>query len=833
MRAAAAGAGPRAPSALAAAAEALLRHSPLLVPPPAQPRRARRLGCGLPPRQLLLPRPPLPHPRSAQRRLASAAAAMHAAGSPEPEAHPQRLEEPLGAPRTGGRYGFSGGTIKTFYEVPDFSTEDAARAHTRKPFMLPTAVRASINRSRHRLGLPQVTNWKLFTSEAVRVHDEWCGIDDPRAQQQIERERKSKLGSSTSSRRGPSNKQTGLQKPFQHLAQGSAVTRPAPAAHPMSRVVGYNQYKDAMGVAELVNESNRESVVRGLRAVGKPVSSAADIKYLPRSPIVTVMGHVDHGKTTLLDCLRRSNVAASEAGGITQSIGAFRVPVPGADVPITFIDTPGHAAFHSMRRAGVNATDIVVLVVSAVEGVQPQTVEVIELIKEANIPCVVALTKADRLHRTGETEEETAVRVGAQLQQHELDIEAMGGDVIAVSVSALKGTGVDALLEGITLQAEMLELRTPVPCRAEAFVMEASSKCDPEDASGMNGATRKGSLVHCIVKRGVLTTGMNIVGGQYFVKVQHMYDEGGNEIKEAGPSQPVAIAGFGHNIPAPNSILCEAGRRITADEWGRFYAHFTHAQLNGEEWYEIMKREKRLNIWEPRSDIADEALHRGQRRDNTPQLRLILKAGTRGMLDAMEQAVSEVPTEPVRDYLAMRVVHKGVGDINDNDAQIFSQHPNHSLVLGCGVQNTSLAAWGDTEPAMVNVIYQLADHIKAKMMDFVPERTEDQELGSGRCLNVFKFSGVKTSNVGGLRITSGQLTISQAVKVERDGKEVYRAPVGCVISLRHVKEEVQIMEAGNECGIILKDFVFEPGDIITQIKEVQVKPSPEEIFGTS
>eukprot|EP00755_Sulcionema_specki_P003756 Sspe_Gene.28418::Locus_12877_Transcript_1_2_Confidence_0.800_Length_2672::g.28418::m.28418/K02519/infB, MTIF2; translation initiation factor IF-2 len=757
------------------------------------------------------PTPRRRHPSTLQARCQAAAAQVEG-------------EKPSRQNNDRGRYGpLSSDSVQDFYDAPAFERDDDLRSPKRKPFQLSVPVRALINRNRHRLGLPMVVNWKKFTSEAVRVHDEWCGLDDPRALQQLERERKAKSGSTFSSR---SKFKPDSYKPFQHLSQSSSMMRPQPGADPMAKVALNPEYKDAMAVARLVNESNRHSVVDGLRACGQKVD-ASRIKYLPRPPIVTIMGHVDHGKTTLLDCLRRTNVASGEAGGITQSIGAFQVSIPGTSTPVTFIDTPGHASFKSMRKAGLRGTDIVVLIISGVEGVQEQTIECINLILEEKIPVIVAISKMDRLDRKGVDESRAVLEIGNTLQAHGLQIEACHGDVMAVPISAKTGEGINNLLEAILLQSEMLELSTAVPCRAEALVLESKTTHDGV-IPGATGFSPTDAVVNCIVKRGVFKKGMNIIGGQYFVKLQRILDEGGNEIQEAGPSRPVTLIGFGRHLPSPNSLVIEAGRRIKAGEWQKFWAHFTYAQTSRAEWYDIMRKEQRLLCWEPRSDIPDEALPSYQRRDDTPQLRIILKASTSGMLSAMEDIVGNLPKS---DRVMARVIHSEVGDVNDNDGTLFMQRPQSTCIVGVGVKNVAMMDWKGKEPILVDVIYHMEDLIKERMLELLPSRQEERQLGTAEVKQTFTFSGEKVGNVAGLQVKSGVINRASPTKVLRGGIEVYRGGNGCIKSLRHVKDEVNEMQAGEECGLIIAGFKFEQGDVLEQYQTEDVRPTAEEVFG--
>jgi len=329
-----------------------------------------------------------------------------------------------------------------------------------------------------------------------------------------------------------------------------------------------------------------------------------------------------------------------------------------------------------------------------------------------------------------------------------------------------------------------------------------------------------------------LKPGMAVIGGQHYTKITKLLDEGGNAISEAHPSQPVGIVGFQAHLPSPNSTIAEAGRRVGQDEWNRFIAHFNHAKSVASEWYDIVSQEQDGFIFEERSDIADEALFASQRRDTTPQLRIIAKAGTRGMVDAMVQAVYRVPKIS---HVRLRVVHQGVGDVDDNDGQLFSHHPENTLVIGCGVGNVSKHDFGvGGEPVLEKVIYRVEERVKERMLDFVPVIREDSELGKARVLETFRFSGSKVSNVGGLTIDEGEVKTSGWTKVLRNGVEVFRAEDNtCVVSLRHVKEEVSSMKRDQECGIILRDFIFEPGDELVQFQVSERRPSTAQVFGSS
>eukprot|EP00659_Diplonema_papillatum_P015479 gene15480-23648_t len=505
----------------------------------------------------------------------------------------------------GGRYGpLSGRVGESFYSTEELrekedEAESVLRGRSRRPFMLGLTTRAMINRNRQRIGLPPVINWKKFTSEAIRVRDELCGLDDPRARQQLEREMKSKVGS-TWHDRGNLNPR---QKPFAKYAQSSSMQRIAPTRHPVKQLINLRPYQDAINLSRIVNDSNRQSVCDTIKALGRPPPRPEQIKYVARPPVVTVMGHVDHGKTTLLDTLRKSDVAKGEAGGITQAIGAFRVAVPGHDTPITFIDTPGHEAFESMREAGASATDLVILVIAINEGLKPQSIDVVKLIKRLDLPVVVAFTKADLV---ADNVDHLINKVGNELFEYGIQLESMGGDVMSAAISAKTGQGINNLLESVLLQAEVLELVTPTPCRAEAVVLETKAKASALIPGRQPTFDEGESSVSVIVKRGVFKPQMNVIAGELFIRVTKILDESGVPLQEATPGQPVSFVGFGQKFPAPNSMIIDAGRRVSVGEWKTFWQDFNRARIAKEQWFDVVQREERLLFWEPRPDIPDE-----------------------------------------------------------------------------------------------------------------------------------------------------------------------------------------------------------------------------------
>ena len=684
----------------------------------------------------------------------------------------------------GGRYGRV--VQETYYEIPEPEAKVEKRTGRIRSFELGVTKRALINRNRQRIGLPPVHNWVKFTKEAVKVRDEFIGLDDPRAQQQIEREKAAKLGSV----RHRAHISHSRDRPMSQYSQTSSMRRSPGGRSPMETIGMWKQYKDCINVARIVNESSRESVAEALKSLGRPVP-AAKIKYVPRPPVVAVMGHVDHGKTTLLDTLRKSNVASGEAGGITQAIGAFQVPVAGFSQKVTFIDTPGHAAFETMRTAGIVATDLAVLVVSVIEGVQTQTIEVIKSIKKHNVPVVVALNKIDRSFNI----EEDVIKAINGLEGEGISVH--NGDVQVVRISAQKGTGIDELLEAISLEAEVLELRSAEPCRAEAYVLESNTTTSLE--------ARSNKLVNVIVKRGVLKPGMSIVTGGIFTTIKKLLSESGEVLKEATPSQPCFIDGFKQYTPHPNSIIVDAGRRIKNDEWGRFWSCFIHAKTTEDKWTEETEGFTRMLFWNERPDIPDEALKPSQRRSDVPHLRIIIKASTQGMADAMDNAIRAIPE---LDKVLCRVISKGVGNISSQDGDLYLARPAETLIVGCGVKDESLEEMENV--VIVDIIYKMIEAVHERMISFYPPVVKEVVTGTAKVKNTFSFSGEKSGNVAGMTVSSGAIQTKLPLRVTRGETEVFINMKGnCIKSLRHHKEERDSIEVGMDCGLILEDgYVF-------------------------
>jgi len=495
--------------------------------------------------------------------------------------------------------------------------------------------------------------------------------------------------------------------------------------------------------------------------------SEADLQ--PRPPVVTVMGHVDHGKTSLLDALRKTNVVSGEAGGITQHIGAYQVEHNGQKV--TFIDTPGHAAFTAMRARGAKVTDIVILVVAADDGVMPQTIEAINHAKAANVPIIVAINKIDKSDADPQ-------RVRTELLQHEVFVESMGGDVLDVEVSATKGTNLDKLIETVVLQSEVLELRANPDRPAEGTVVEA--RLDKG----------RGTVATVLVQTGTLRVGDIIVAGAAWGRVRALIDDHGQQIKEAGPSTPVEILGFAE-VP-------EAGDRLAVvDSEGR-----------AREITDYRVRQKR--------DATIASAPRGSLEQMMSQLAtsgqkifpLVIKGDVQGSVEAISQALAALGTSEVQ----ARVIHAGVGGITESDVAL-AETSNAAIIafnVRPNAQARSAAEKAGIEIRQYNIIYNLVDDVKAAMSGLLsPERRETM-LGNAQILEIFSIS--KVGKIAGCRVTDGVVQRGAGVRLIRDNVVVHE---GKLSTLKRFKDEVREVPAGQECGMAFEKYEdMRVGDVI-------------------
>lgn len=492
-----------------------------------------------------------------------------------------------------------------------------------------------------------------------------------------------------------------------------------------------------------------------------------------RSPVVTVMGHVDHGKTSLLDALRHANVVSGEAGGITQHIGAYQVVSPESGKTITFIDTPGHAAFTAMRARGAKVTDIVVLVVAADDGVMPQTIEAINHAKAARVPIIVAINKIDKPDAKPE-------RVRTELLQHEVQVESFGGDVVDVEVSAKNKTNLDKLLEMIALQADILDLKTNSERPAEGTVIEA--KLD----------RGRGPVATVLVQRGTLRVGDIIVAGAEMGRVRALISDQGETVQEAGPSVPVEVLGF-NGPPEAGDRLAVVENEARARQVTSYRAH-----------------QKRENA------AASISGMRGSLEQMMSQLKtagrkefpLIIKADVQGSLEAILGSLEKLGTDEV----AARILHAGVGGISESDVTLAEGF--NAAIIGFSVRANKEAAAAakrnGIEIRYYNIIYDLVDDVKKAMSGLLAPTLRETMLGNASILEIFNIS--KVGKVAGCRVTDGTVERGANVRLIRDNVVVHE---GKLSTLKRFKDEVKEVQSGQECGMAFENYHdMRAGDVI-------------------
>jgi translation initiation factor IF-2 len=540
------------------------------------------------------------------------------------------------------------------------------------------------------------------------------------------------------------------------------------------QMVTINDVIDA-DTAQLVAEELGHSVRRVSEAdVEEGLFDVADdeAQLEPRAPVVTVMGHVDHGKTSLLDAIRSSEVAAGEAGGITQHIGAYQVTAP-SGARITFIDTPGHAAFTAMRARGAKVTDIVVLVVAADDGVMPQTTEAINHAKAAKVPIIVAINKIDKPDAKPD-------RVRTDLLQHEVQVESMGGEVVDVEVSATKKTNIDRLLEMIGLQSEILDLKANPNRAAEGTVIEA--KLD----------RGRGPVATVLVQRGTLKPGDIVVAGAEWGRVRALVSDTGDTVQSAGPSTPVEVLGFSGTPDAGDRLAVvenEARAREVTDYRARQKREKTAARATG----------MRGSL----EQMMAQAKTSGRK-----EFPLVIKADVQGSLEAVIGALDKLGTDEV----AARVLHAGVGGISESDVTL-AEASGVPIIAFTGRANTdarAAAARAGIEIRYYNVIYDLVDDVKKAMSGLLAPTLRETMLGNAQILEVFKVS--KVGNVAGCRVTDGTVERGANVRLIRDNVVVHE---GKLSQLKRFKDDVREVSAGMECGMAFENYQdMRQGDVI-------------------
>ncbi|RGY01838.1 translation initiation factor IF-2 [Blautia sp. OF03-15BH] len=484
-------------------------------------------------------------------------------------------------------------------------------------------------------------------------------------------------------------------------------------------------------------------------------------KMVPRPPVVCVMGHVDHGKTSLLDAIRHTHVIAKEAGGITQHIGAYMVTINGQK--ITFLDTPGHEAFTAMRMRGANATDIAILVVAADDGVMPQTIEAINHAKAAGIEIIVAINKIDKPSANIE-------RVKQELSEYELIPEDWGGSTICVPVSAHTGEGMDTLLEMILLTAEVDELKANPNRKARGLVIEAQLD------------KGKGPVATVLVQKGTLHVGDPIAAGSCFGKVRAMIDDKGRRVKEAGPSVPVEILGLS-DVPNAGEIFVQTDSEKEARSFAETF---------------ISENKERL-LEETRSKMSLDDLFSQIQAGNLKELNIIVKADVQGSVEAVKQSLLKLSNDEV----VVKIIHGGVGAINESDVTLAAT--SNAIIIGFNVRPDSTAkATAEREGVdlrLYRVIYDAIADVEAAMKGMLDPIYEEKVIGHAEVRQTFKASGVGT--IAGSYVLDGVFQRNCKVRISREGKQIYE---GALASLKRFKDDVKEVKAGYECGLVFDKF---------------------------
>jgi translation initiation factor IF-2 len=528
-----------------------------------------------------------------------------------------------------------------------------------------------------------------------------------------------------------------------------------------------------------------EIVTAAQEEVEEPVAEEDDEADLAdRPPVVTVMGHVDHGKTSLLDAIRQTQVAAGEAGGITQHIGAYQVSHDGK--VLTFLDTPGHEAFTAMRARGAKVTDVAVIVVAADDGVMPQTVEAIDHARAARVPILVAVNKIDK-------EGADPNRVRTELAQHELNPEEWGGDTVYADVSAKTKDGLDNLLEMILLVTDLEELSANPNAAASGTVVE--SRLDPG----------RGPVTGVLVQRGTLRIGDAVVAGPVWGKVRAMLDDKGERVEEATPGMPVEVLGF--------DGVCEAGEHVQVVEnerKARALAQERETRLKSEQLARRQARKVTLEEVFQKASAGDLA-----------ELNIVLKADVSGSLEALQDEIAKVPQEQV----AVNIIHAQTGGINESDVMLASA--SDAVIIGFNVRPLAEARRAAEREGVdirtYTVIYKVTEDLRAAMEGLLEPEEVEEALGQAEVKQTFKASRVGT--IAGCLVTDGKVTRTAGVRLVRDGTIVWSGKVG---SLRRFKDDVAEVDEGMECGVVLEGYAdIKEGDLLEFFETKQVEKTLE------
>lgn len=497
---------------------------------------------------------------------------------------------------------------------------------------------------------------------------------------------------------------------------------------------------------------------------------------ITRPSVVTIMGHVDHGKTSLLDYIRKTNVVSSEAGGITQAIGAYQITYH--DQKITFIDTPGHEAFTEMRARGASVTDIVIIIVAADDGVMPQTKEAIDHAKAAKVPIIVAINKIDKPNANAD-------KVLTELAEYGLTPEEWGGDTLVARISAKTGEGVEELLDTILLVAEMKELKANPKRYASGVVLE--SRLDKQ----------VGSIASLLIQNGTLRLGDPVVVGTAYGKIRSLKNDQGQNIVEAGPSTPVEITGL-NELPA-------AGDKFMAFETEKQAREVSNHR-------KIRAKEADTN----RSGMSLEDLF-GAIQDGTKEINIVLKADVKGSEEAVKHSLEKIKVEDIK----INVIRSGVGTITESDVVLAKA--SHAIIIGFNVKPSNktmeMAKEDSVEIRLYNIIYKVVEDMEAAMKGMLEPVYEEKTTGEGEIRQIFKFS--KVGNIAGSHVTSGVIKNNSEVRIIRDGIVIY---TGRIRSIQHEKDQVKEVKKDMDCGITFENFQdIKVGDLFETFEQVEIK----------
>jgi translation initiation factor IF-2 len=550
----------------------------------------------------------------------------------------------------------------------------------------------------------------------------------------------------------------------------------------MGMMVTQNETIDA-DTAELIIQEFGHKVVRVSDSDVEDVIKETEedtVNLQPRPPVITIMGHVDHGKTSLLDAIRKTKVVQGEAGGITQHIGAYQITTDSGSI-LSFLDTPGHAAFTSMRSRGAQVTDIVVLVVAADDSVMPQTIEAISHAKAAEVPLIVAINKIDKPGSD-------ANRVRTELLQHEIVVEAMSGEVQDVEVSAISGQGLDELLEAIALQAEILELKTNPDRAAQGAVIEAQLDVG------------RGPVATVLVQKGTLNQGDIFVVGEQWGKVRALVNDKGERVASAGPSVPVEVLGL-NGTPEAGDVLNVVATEAQAREIGTYRAN--------------LAKEKRAAAGA--ATTLEQLMAKAKEDENVSELPILVKTDVQGSAEAIIQAMEKIGNSEVR----VRVLHSGVGAITETDVGLAEA--SNAPIMGFNVRANASARTSANQKGVeiryYSVIYDLVDDVKAAASGLLSAEIRETFIGYAEIKEVFKVSGV--GKVAGCLTTEGVARRSAGVRLLRDNVVIHE---GTLKTLKRFKDEVPEVQSGQECGMAFENYEdIRAGDIIEIFERQEVK----------